>query len=208
MHQYIFSPWFTDGPLSPVRVSAIRVSMQEPWEAYRNYAYTYGVDSKLTRIPQHLWGIKKPLESLYRVQRLVTFCDLSGCFPASRSSKSRRHRRIKTIASCDHTTYFADPYDSPLILTEPYSPKRGEIEEELWVKGLTGIVLPYPGIYAGGKNWTTSVFMGLPEQASLLSEIEKHLVSADFEKAVTVKEMNFEEALILSKQQAREVSYV
>ncbi len=208
MYQYIFSPWFADGPFSEVRVSAIRVHMREPWEAYRNYSHLLGIDTKLTRIPKHLWSSRRPRESLLRAERLITFCDVAGCLPLDRSRKSRDHLLVKTIAHCDHTTYFADPYGAPLILTEPYSPTRGEIEEELRVKELTAIVLPYPGIYAGGKNWTTSVLMGLPEQEGLLSEIEERLVSADVEKAVTVKEMSFEEALMLSKQQAREVSYV
>ena len=208
MYQYIFSPWFAYGPFSEVRVSTIRVCMQKPWGNYRNYSHLLGIDTKLTRIPKNLWGNKKPSESLLRAERLITFCDVAGCLPLNRSRKSRDHIRVKTIAHCDHTTYFADAYGAPLILTEPYSPTRGEIEEELWVKGLSGIVLPYPGIYAGGKNWTTSVLMGLPEHTSLLSEIEERLVLADVVKAVTVKEMSFEEALMLSKQQAREVSYV
>lgn len=208
MYTHIFSPWFSDGPLSPVRVSVIRISMKELWATYRNYSHLLGVDTKLTRIPKHLWGNKKPHESLFRAHRLVTFCDVTGCLPLDRARKYPAHLRLKTIAHCDHTTYFTDAYGAPLILTEPYSPSREEIEEELWVKGLTGILLPYPGIYAGGKNWTTSVLMGLPEHTSLLSEIEKQLEFTEFPTDVTVKEMSFEDALILSKQQGGEVSYV
>lgn len=89
-------------------------------------------------------------------------------------------------------------------MTEPYWPSKEEIEEEILVKALTAIVLPYPGIYAGGENWTTSVLMGLPEHTELLWAIEKQLTKCPKAPFAAVKAMSFAEALILSKQQARE----
>lgn len=210
MSTIFFSPWWANGRSGPARVSAIKIAARHQWDTYAAYPYTHGVDAKLSHIPQHQWGDGKTREGLFRLPRLVHFCDSTGCRPnppGRRAGIPRSHHPIKTINRCDHTTYWLGPNGEPLILTEPYNPSQEEIEAEFIQRNLTAIVLPAPGIYAGGYNWSKSVLMGLPEDQGLLDAISIQLNETGWPDTGVVREMSFEEALKLSKQQAREVRF-
>jgi len=209
MNSIFFSPWQIAARPGTARVTAILVKTQSPWETYAPYGYLHGIDTKINRIQKHEWGAGQPRETLYRAVRVVHFADATHCSPMPRPRKGGippSHRLIKTIAYCDHTTYWLGPNSEPLILTEPYRPSQ-EIETEIIKRNLTAIVLPAPGIYAGGDNWTASVLMGLPEDRGLLDAISKQFNETGWPDTGVAREMSFDEALKLSGLQAREVQH-
>lgn len=208
MKNNLFSPWHTVDTMSPARVTTLQVEMRHPWPHYSGYCYASEVGDNLNHIPQHLWGHGAPREDLSRAQRLIHFCDTTGCRPKPerRAGIPRSHHSIETIDYCDHTTYWLGPNGEPLILTEPYASET-EIEAEIVTRHLTAIVVPAPGIYAGGKNGTQSVLMGLPKDQGLLGAISKQLNEAGWPNTGLLREMSFAEALKLSKQQARGVQH-
>ena len=204
MDQFLFAPWLTEGTCPIARVHVAKIKMQHPLEVYDQYDYTCGTHAKLNTIPRHLWGRGEPNQSFYRIPRLVQLVDATGCAPVPRTPS---HHRIRTIRHCDHSTYWLGPDDEPLILTEPYWPTETEIQAEIFERNLTAIVLPAPGVYAGGHNYTQSVLMGLPEHKDRLQQISTQIHSAGWPTIGDVVEMDWANALKLSKQQAQEVTH-
>lgn len=191
-------------------VLALKVQAAQPWEAYKNYGYVWGIGPKLNSIEQHTWTRLCFSEPLQRAPRLTHFCDTTGCRPLNPHINIRTlhsHHSIQTVAHCDHTTYWLGPNDEPLILTEPYIPSFSDIKSEIQQRQLSAIVLPTPGIYAGGDNWTSSVLMGLPEHQSLLNQITLSLNVTRWPKTNGIVELSWDAALKLSKDQAQEVRH-
>lgn len=204
---HIFAPCRPKRNTDPVRVFMANISMRDSWLQYAEYVYARGVDTKLNRIEEHRWwaGSQTP-ETLLRAPRLVHFSDVTGCRPIAPDRKygtPRSHHPIREITHCDHTTYWLGPNGEPLLLTEPYR-KAKDIELDIKQRQLNAIVLPHPGIYAGEKNSTCSVLMGLPQHADLLREIADKLEGILWPSIGIVVEMNWSDALALSKAQ-REV---
>jgi len=211
MKTFIFSVLKPKDSSESAIVLAIKLKMKDPWRHYSAYPYTRGVNSKLNCIPKHEWTYKGTNEALFRTPRLITFCEATGCrpVPITRSgAKPRSHFSIRTISHCDHTSFWFGPDNEPLILTEPYVQDKGELETEIFERDLSATCLPSPGLYAGRGDWTTSVIMGRSEDRDLLAAVSKKLHAIQWQSAGSIIKLSFQNALILSKQQAREVSYV
>jgi len=204
MKTKLLAPWCVNDQCYRVNVSSIEIELQRPWRVYLNYPYLAGVDTELSRIPRHCWGLTEPGNELFRVPRVVHFVDASGCIPVSQEEKTPpAFYRIRTIEDRDHTTYWYGPSGEPFILREPYDPDRAEIEEEIKARKLSAVVLPDPGLYAGGDGQTCSVLMGLPEDCATLHDIVATLNLTGWPAMPEVKTMDWIDAARLSKTKAR-----
>ena len=204
----IFAPWLPNDTSQLARVTTIQIEMQHRWSVYSEYAYASGVGTKLNSIPHNFWGRGHPVESLYRIPRLAHFVDTTGCTPVPQRRHRgipRSHHQIQIIGRCDHTTYWLGPKGEPLILTEPYRLNAEEVQSEISQYNLTAIVLPNPGIYAGGNNSSYSVLMGLPEHKDMLRSTLMLLHDNGWPAMSEVVEMDWVPALQFSKQQAQGV---
>ena len=204
MKTNLLAPWRVNDQCGAANVAVIEIALGRPWQAYLNYPYLSGVDTKLARIPSHCWGLTKPGEELFRVPRVVHFVDVTGCIPVSPAKKTPpAFYKIRTIEDCDHMTYWHGPDGEPFILTEPYYPDRAEIEDEIKARKLSAVLLPDPGLYAGGEGQTCSILMGLPEDCATLHKIAATLNLSGWPAMPNVTTMDWRDAERLSKAKAR-----
>jgi len=176
-------------------ILGLQVQMKEAWQCYSNYIYCKDIFTNINESSYHEFN-PCPKESLPRAQRLIQFCDITNCKPIKSNEEiSLTHGNIKRISSCDHTTYWYGPGLEPLILTEPYSPSATEIQNEITAKKLAAIILPAPGIYAGGNNYTHSVLMGMPQHIELLKSIENKFKQFENLSTYKWKDNSFKEAV-------------
>lgn len=208
MQQQLMNPWRVEERGYRVTVSVIELDLQHPWPTYLQYDYVHGVDTKLSRIPQHCWGLKNPGEELYRVPRVAHFVDVTGCTPAPSNRKTPKvFHQIHTVEHLDHVTYWHGPNGEPFVLAEPYWPRRAKLEVEIAERGLCAAILPAPGLYAGGDGRTTSVLMGLPEHRANLLAIVTALNLTGWPPMPKIRDVDWIEATRLSKAQARGVAH-
>jgi hypothetical protein len=194
--KYLFAPWFSDRQKGVLRVKSVPVSTALPWGTYSRYIYVNGVGTKISQIPRHICGCENSaIEKLERVQRLISFMDVTGCRPIATDTRPPTHRSIRLIDWTDHVTFWYGPNREPLILVEPYTTIE-EVLEEIKARKLTALVLPHPGIYGGGGGQTVSVLFAESKNVELL----KQLSCIEWIKPMgEVQDINWFEALNLGK---------
>lgn len=195
-HFSLMAPWCANRQQQVLRVKVARVATELAWNAYYSYEYLNGVGIKLNQIPRHICGgAKSAIEQLERTQRLINFMDATGCSPIATNECPESHKDIALLDRPDHVTYWHGPDGEPLLLIEPYA-SREDLQDEIFKRKLTAIVLPHPGIYGGGGGQTVSVLFAESKNAELL----KKLACIEWNKQMgEVQDINWFEALNLGK---------
>jgi len=193
----LLAPWCANRQQQVLRVKTVQVAATLPWTEYYKYRYLHGIGVKLQRIPRHICGnAGSAIEQLVRAQRLISFMDTTGCRPIATEKCPELHKDITLLNLPDHVTYWYGPDVEPFVLIEPYT-LSDELQEEIAARMLTALVMPHPGIYAGGNGKTTSVMLSSKSNAAFLQQMS----FVDWSKPLCeVQDINWFEALNLGKE--------
>lgn len=196
----VFAPFFKDAARRDAAILTASLTMLRPWRDYWGYCYIWGMGPNINKVPRHNWhSLGSATEQFSRLQRLVEFMDSTGCSPMSVAACPKSHCDIELLDNPDHMTWWLGPQGEPLVLLEPYLPRQ-DIQLELFEKSLTSYVMPHPGIYGGGYNNSTSVFLTLPQYEGVLQAISRFQFD---NQLVNIQQMRWMDALSLGKGDAK-----